>query len=91
VTSVADRKCFDAQLHELINNVQTKQNVVIQKNCPVKGLLRQVFIRLHRLEIQSIMLVFSTPVCELLPLSPSPLYLKMLIDVWLSYLIALLG
>jgi hypothetical protein len=36
-----------------------------------KGTLRQVFIRVYRLEIQSIMLVFSTQLCELLPLYPS--------------------
>jgi hypothetical protein len=33
-----------------------------------KGALRQVFIRVYRLEIQSVMLVFSTHLCELLPL-----------------------
>ena len=38
------------------------------KNLPVKGTLRQVFIRGDRLEIQSAMLVFSTHLCELLPL-----------------------
>ncbi len=32
-----------------------------------KGILRQEFIRVYRLEIQSIMLVFSTQLCELLP------------------------
>jgi hypothetical protein len=31
---------------------------------------RQVFIRVYRLEIQSVMLVFSTQLCEL-PLYPS--------------------
>ncbi len=33
-----------------------------------KGTLRQVFIKVYRLEIQSVMLVFSTQLCELLPL-----------------------
>ncbi len=33
--------------------------------------LRQVFIGVYRLEIQSVMLVFSTQLCELLPLQPS--------------------
>jgi hypothetical protein len=32
--------------------------------------LRQVFIRVYRLEIQSVMLSFLTQLCELLPLSP---------------------
>ncbi len=45
-----------------------------------KGTLRQVFIRVYRLGIQSVMFVFSTKLCELLPLyllssspPPSPL------------------
>ncbi len=33
--------------------------------------LRKVFIKVYRLEIQSVMLVISTQLCELLPLSPS--------------------
>jgi hypothetical protein len=33
-----------------------------------KGTLRQVFIRIYRLEIQSVMFVLSTQLCELLPL-----------------------
>jgi hypothetical protein len=33
--------------------------------------LRQVFIRVYGLEIQSVMLVFSTQLCELLHLTPS--------------------
>jgi hypothetical protein len=36
-----------------------------------KGTMRQGFIKVYRLEIQSIMLVLSTQPCELLPLSPS--------------------
>ncbi len=39
---------------------------LIELTC--KGTLRQVFIRVFRLEIQSIMLIFSTKLCELLPL-----------------------
>jgi hypothetical protein len=35
-----------------------------------KVTLRQVLIRINRLEIQSVMLVFSIQLCELLPLSP---------------------
>jgi len=38
-----------------------------------KGPLRQVFIRVYRLEIQAVRLVFSTQLCELLP--PLPLSL----------------
>ncbi len=36
-----------------------------------KGALRQVFIKVYRLEIHSVMLVFSNQLCELLPLYPS--------------------
>ncbi len=36
-----------------------------------KGTFRQVFIRVYRLEIHSVMLVFSTQFCELLALSHS--------------------
>jgi hypothetical protein len=38
-----------------------------------KGTLRQVFIRFYRLQIQSVLLIFSTQLCELLPLSGSTL------------------
>ena len=37
------------------------------KNLTCKGTLRQLFIRVYRLEIQSVMFVFSTQLCELLP------------------------
>jgi hypothetical protein len=40
------------------------QNVGIKKR-PVKG-VRQVFIRVYRLKIYSVILVFSTQLCELL-------------------------
>ncbi len=36
-----------------------------------KGTLRLVLIRVYRLEIQQVMLVFSTQYCEMLPLFPS--------------------
>ncbi len=42
------------------------QIVVIWKNWPLK-----VFIRVYRLRIQSFTLLFSTQLCELLPLSSS--------------------
>ncbi len=41
------------------------------KKLTCKETLRQVLIRVYRLEIQSVMLVFSTKLCELLPLYPS--------------------
>jgi hypothetical protein len=37
------------------------------KKLTCKGTLRQVFIRDYRLEIQSVMMVFSTQLWELLP------------------------
>jgi hypothetical protein len=47
-----------------------KQNVVIEKNWPVKGLCGRCLPEFidWRMEIQSVMLVFSTLICELLPL-----------------------
>ncbi len=42
---------------------------VNQKKWPVKGALPQVFIRVYRLQIQSVMVVFSIQSFELLPLS----------------------
>ncbi len=41
------------------------------KKITCKGTLPQVFIRVYKLEIQSVMLVFSTQLCELLPLLPT--------------------
>ncbi len=41
------------------------------KKFPFKGTLRQVFLRVYRLEIQSVILVFSTQFCELLSFQPS--------------------
>jgi hypothetical protein len=38
------------------------------KKFTFKGALRQVIIRVYRLEKLSVMLVFSTQLCELLPL-----------------------
>jgi hypothetical protein len=43
-----------------------------KKNLHVKGIWGgQVLIRVHKLEKHSIMLIFSTQLCELLPLFPS--------------------
>jgi hypothetical protein len=41
------------------------------KNLTCKGTLRQLFIRVYRLDIHSVKLIFSTQLCELLPLQPS--------------------
>ncbi len=54
--------------HGLINFIDTKANCRRLKTLTNKGTLRQVFIRDYRLEIQSVMLVFLTQLCELLPL-----------------------
>jgi hypothetical protein len=57
--------------HGLINYIDTKAKCRnLKKNWPVKRTLRQVFIRVYRLEIQSDTLIFSTRLCELLPLEP---------------------
>jgi hypothetical protein len=64
--------------HGLINYryLDTKAKCRHLKKFTCKGKLRQVFIRVYRLEIQSVMLLFSTKLCELLPpslwFSPSP-------------------
>jgi hypothetical protein len=49
-----------ACVHGLINNKDTKAKSHHLKKLTCKGTWRQVFIRVHRLEIQSVMLVFST-------------------------------
>ncbi len=41
------------------------------KKLTCKGTSQEVFIRVHKWEIQSVMLVFSTKLGELLPLTPS--------------------
>jgi hypothetical protein len=53
--------------HGLINYIDTKAICCHchPKKLTCKGTLRQVFIRVYRLEIQSVMLVFSTQLCEL--------------------------
>jgi hypothetical protein len=47
------------------------------KKLTCEGILRQVFIRVYRMETQSVMSVFSTQFCELLLLSPF---------LWFNYL-----
>ncbi len=48
--------------------IYTKAKCPHPKNLTCKGTLRQMFIRVYRLDIQSVMLVFSTHLCELAPL-----------------------
>ncbi len=55
----------------LVNYIDTKAKCRHFNKPTCKGTLRQVFNKVYRLEIQSVMLVFSTQVCELLPLFPS--------------------
>ncbi len=55
----------------LINYRDTKAKCRHLKKFTWKGTLRQVLIRVFRLEIQSVILVFSTHLCELFSLSPS--------------------
>jgi hypothetical protein len=54
--------------HGILNYIETKAKCRHLKKLTCKGILRQVFIRVYRLVIQSDMLVFSTQLCELLPL-----------------------
>ncbi len=54
--------------HGLINYIDTKSKCRHLKNLAFKGTLRQVFIRVSRFEIHSVMFVFSTQLCELLSL-----------------------
>ncbi len=68
--------------HELINYIDTKAKCRYLKKLTCKGILRQVIIRVFRLKVQSVMLVFSVSFvncCSFLPslwfstLPPSPL------------------
>ncbi len=49
-------------------NIDTKAKFRHLKKLTCKGTLRRVFIRVHRMEIQSVMLVFLIQLYELLPL-----------------------
>jgi hypothetical protein len=60
-------KLIYPRFHGLINNIHTKAKCRHLKISTCKGTLRQVFIRVYRLEMQSVMLVFSTQLCELFP------------------------
>jgi hypothetical protein len=55
----------------LTNYIFTKAKCRHLKKLACKGTLRQVFIEVYILEIQSVLLVFSNQLCELLPVSPS--------------------
>ncbi len=58
--------------HRLINFIDTKVKCRHLKKFTCKETLRQVLIRVYyRLDIQTVMLVFSTQLCELLHLQPS--------------------
>ncbi len=57
--------------HGLIIYVDAKAKCRHLKKLTCKGTLRQVFITVYKLEIQAVRLVFSTQLCEQLPLSPS--------------------
>ncbi len=50
--------------------MDTNAKCRLLKKLTCKGTLRQVFITVYRLEIQSVMLVFTNQLCELLPLKP---------------------
>ncbi len=55
-------------MHGLIIYIDTKAKCRHLNIFTWKGTLWQVFNRVYRLEIQPVMLVFSTKLCELLPL-----------------------
>jgi hypothetical protein len=59
--------------HGLINYivVGTKAKCRHLRKLTSKGTLRLVFIRVYRLEMQTVMLIFSFQLCEQLPLKPS--------------------
>ncbi len=63
----------EAQYHGLINYMDIKARCRHLKELTCKKALPPVFIRDYRLEIQAVMLVFSTQFCELLP-RPSSLW-----------------
>jgi hypothetical protein len=62
--------------HGLINYVDITAKFRHLKKLTCKGTLRQVFIRVYRMEVEPVMLLFSTQLCELLSVStlPSPFF-----------------
>ncbi len=68
--SVKGRKsCIRLTFFNLYSRHQSKMSSSKKLTC--KETLWQVFIRVYKLEIQAVMLLFWTQLCELLPLSPS--------------------
>ncbi len=55
-------KCRIDQEEQFASRTSSKTHIKLNR----RGTLRQVFIRVYRREIQSVMLVFSTQLCELL-------------------------
>ncbi len=55
-------------MHGLINYIETKAKCCHPKKIYLYMDFAAGVYRVHRLEIQSVMLVFSTQLCELLPL-----------------------
>jgi hypothetical protein len=72
--------------HGIIYYTDTKAKCRHLKKLTCKGILRQVFIRVYRLELQLFMLLFSTQLCKLLPFSPSPWFNSPPFPVWISTL-----
>jgi hypothetical protein len=60
--------CIFFLTQRIINKIDTKAKCRHLKKLTCKEALRQVFNRVYRLEIQPVMLVFSSQLCELLPL-----------------------
>ncbi len=52
--------CIEFKTMDQLNIKTPKQNVLLSKKITCKGTFRQVLLRVHRLKIQSVMLVFST-------------------------------
>jgi len=73
----------DSTSHGLI---YTPSKMSSSKKLTCKGTLRPVFIRVYRLEIQSVTLVFSSQLCELLPFSMVQLSSLPPFRVWINIL-----
>jgi len=58
----------------VFNFMDTNANCHHLNKFTCKGTLWQVFSKVYRLEVQSVILVFSTQLCELLPIYPSFLF-----------------
>jgi hypothetical protein len=60
-------KVLNICMHRIINYKRHQSKMSSSENIACKGTLQQVFIRVYRLEIQSIMLALSIQLCKLLP------------------------